>query len=180
MDLGLFKRRRFGIWLWIICPWLVAAGIHYSVYLYNQRMAAMLQEQKAMAALLPEMTDSLRHADDVVNEFAGIRATAAEARSGLTTRISELAVEHGFVANQVRIKSLPASGPMQKLEVVIEGEGRLLSIMKLVNDLQASKLLVSLTQANLRISSFAPVPVYNCELGLEAGIVPSLNGEVAQ
>lgn len=174
MDLGLFRRRRSVFWLWVICPLVAAGGIHFSVYLYCGRMAEMLQEQGAMAALVPDMADSLETADTAISSFPAIRATAADARSALTTRISELSLEHDFLANNVRIKSLTESGPVQKLEVTIEGEGRLLSIMKFVNDLQTPESLMSLVRSSIRINAFFPVPVYSCELGFEVGFAPSM------
>jgi hypothetical protein len=174
MDLGLFRRRRIGFWLWIVCPLLAAASIHFSVFLYCQRMAGMLQEQKAMAALLPDMAGALDNANSIVDEFPAIRATAAEARSALTTRISELSLQHNFLANNVRIKSLTAAGPVQKLEVSIEGEGQMLAIMKFVNDLQTPESLMALVRANIRVNAFFPTPVYNWELGFEAGFAPSM------
>lgn len=180
MDLGLFRRRRSVFWLWVICPLVAAAGIHYAVFFYCRHMAEMLQEQGAMAALLPDMVDSLETADDAVNSFPAIRATAADARSALTTRISELSLQHDFLANNVRIKSLTESGPIQKLEVTIEGEGRLVSIMKFVNDLQTPESLMSLVRAHIRISAFFPVPVYSCDLGFEVGFAPSMREKEAR
>jgi len=143
-------------------------------------MAEMLQEQGAMAALLPDMAQSLETADTAIDGFPAIRATAADARSALTTRISELSQQHNFLANNVRIKSLKESGPIQRLEVTIEGEGRLLSIMKFVNDLQTPESLMSLVRASVRVNSFFPVPVYSCDLGFEVGFAPSMQEREAQ
>ncbi len=133
-----------------------------------------------MAALLPDMVGALDNADDIIDEFPAIRATATEARSALTTRISELSLQHNFLANNVRIKSLTPSGPVQELEITIEGEGRLLAIMKFVNALQTPESLMSLVRATVRITEFHPVPVYHCELGFEAGFAPSMQRMEAQ
>lgn len=180
MDLGLFRRRQSVFWLWVVCPLIAAAGIHYAVFLYCRHMAEMLQQQGAMALLLPDMVGALATAEDAINRFPAIRATAADARSALTTQISELSLQHNFLANNIRIKSLQESGPVQKLEIVIEGEGRLLSIMKFVNDLQTLESLMSLVRANVRINTFFPVPVYSCDLGFEVGFAPSLQKKGAQ
>ena len=180
MDLGLFRRRQSVFWLWVVCPLIAAAGIHYAVFLYCQHMAEMLQKQGAMAALLPAMVGTLDTADAAINRFPAIGTTAADARSAVTTRIYELSSQHGFQVNNMRIKSLQAVGQIQRLAVTIEGEGRLLAIAKVVNDLQTPESLISLVRGNIRAGSFLPVPVYNCELGFEAGFASSIQKGEAQ
>jgi hypothetical protein len=175
MDLGLFKRRRSIVWLLIVCPLMAAAGIHYTVFLYSQHTAKALQERRAMATLLPDLVDALALSESFLESFPALHATAAGARSALTTRVSELSAKHNFTANRVRINSLTTSGPVHQLEVSIEGEGSLLSIMKFVNELQAPESLSSLLSFTIRITAFSPVPVYNCELGFKVGFVPSLH-----
>jgi hypothetical protein len=177
MDLGLFRRRRFVFWMWVICPLVLAVVIHYSVYFYSQRMAGMLQEQRAMAGLLPELSGALALSRSVTDTFPHVRATAAEARASLTTRISELSNQHGFLANNVRISSLPAEGAMHRLEVTIDGEGRLLSIMKFVNDLQTTDSLMDIVGTRLRVNAFFPIPVYQCELEFEASFAPAMQSK---
>jgi len=174
MDLGLFRRRRVVFWLWIVGPLLAAVVVHYSVFLYCGRMSAMLQERQALASILPGLQESLSASQAAIDTFPSVRATATDARAALTTRVSELSTKHGFVANSLRISSLTESGPVQKLEVTIEGEGRLLSIMKFVNDLQTPESLMSLVGASLRINAFFPIPVYNCELTFESGFAPTM------
>ncbi len=179
MDLGLFKRRRVVFWVWVTAPLIAAGVIHYSVFWYCQRTAAMCQKRAAMAAVLPDMSDALRSAETSLARFPAIGATATDVRSALTTRIYELAGRYGVQVNNMRIKSLQAVGPMQRLAVTIEGEGRLLAIIKIVNDLQTPESLMSLVRGSLRAGVFFPIPVYHCELGFEIGFFPSMQkGEV--
>jgi hypothetical protein len=174
MDLGLFRRRQFVFWLWIICPLILTAGIHFSVFLYCRHMAETLQERRAMAELLPDLVDAQSLAETSIDAFPSIRATAADARSEITTRVSELSAKHNFVVNSLRIGSAAASGPVKKLEVTIEGEGSLLAVMKFVNEFQTPESLTSLLSASVRINTFLPTLVYNCELELETGFAPSM------
>jgi hypothetical protein len=175
MDLGLFKRRRSVFWLWIVVPLILAISVHYTVFLYSQHTAKTLQERRTMARLLPDLVDVLALSESSLEAFPSIRATAPQARSALNTRVSELSAKHNFTANSVRINSLPPAGPVQHLEVAIEGEAGLLSIMQFVNDLQSPESLSSLLYFTIRVTAFSPVPLYNCEMGFKAGFVPSMS-----
>ncbi len=124
-----------------------------------------------MAELVPDLAGGLELSAAVMDAFPLLRASASEIRSTFTTRISECSAAYGFQVNRVRISSLPDKGGLQKLEVTIDGEGGLLSIMKLLKELQAPEALLSLESARLRVGSYSPVTVYQCELVFEAGFV---------
>ena len=174
MDLGLFRRRRYAFWLWIVCPLIAIVSVHYGVFSYNRHVSEDLQELRAMAAILPSMEDSLAESEVEIDRFDSIRITAAQAQASLNTRISSIASRNGFELSNLRINSLPPAGPIHKLEIEVAGKGGMLSIMKFTNALQSPESLMSLVECTIRVNTFSPSPVYNCSLSFEAGFAPGM------
>jgi hypothetical protein len=174
MDLGLFKRRRYAFWLWLVCPLVALVAAHLVVYSYCRHISEVLQEQRAMAVFLPFMEDALSASERDIDRFSTIRNTAAQAQATLNTRISKIASQHGFELSTLRINSLKPAGPINKLEIEVEGRGGVLAIMKFTSALQSPESLMALIESSIRINKFAPSPTYNCAFVFEAGFAPQM------
>ena len=176
MDLGLFRRRKSIFWLWIIAPPLLTITVHFCAYFYCKHIDDQVSYEQALAQYLPKLESALNQSQKTIKPFCVFSGSASEAQSALNSRISQVSTTCGLVVNSLTINSKSTDTPIQKLEASVEGDGKLLEIMKFIKALQSPTSLISLTRAKLTIRELYPTPIYHWSFEFKTGFVPVTMG----
>ncbi len=162
MDLGVFRRNRLGVWLWITAP-LAAVLLVFAVSRYFcLRMEQKLLYRGSVTSLMPEMHRQHEAAQQIVDTFGERVSEEAEAVRVLRSRLNDIALRSGYVINSLSVEAPPGgmAGAAPCFCADVRGEGKLTSIVSLFENLQTPTGLVAVASLRMGADQAGSEPLY--------------------
>jgi hypothetical protein len=172
MDLGIYKRNRFGIWSWILGPALLTALVHGTVGTWERCASADLRRQRTVLELMPAMQEKLELCGSTVRRFDGGAAGGGKGMDALSGDLGREAEQCGLDVVSLSITEVGGSEEhVACLQVAMKARGPLPSYIMFCNELHRPERLTSVDSMALTGSELGERPVYAGSLVFTVGVV---------
>jgi hypothetical protein len=162
MDLGIFRRSRLGVWLWVTAP-LALLLLSFAIsHYFCLRMARKMLYRSSVTLLMPEMHRQHEAAQSIVDSFGERVGSEAEAVRVLRSQLNDIALRSGFVINSLSVEAPPGgmAGSAPCFRADVRGEGKLTSVVALFEKLQTPTGLVAVESLRMGAEQAGSEPLY--------------------
>lgn len=168
MDLGVFRRSRIGLWLWVSLPLLVVLLVFAISRRYCRGLERELLHRTEVAKLMPAMHRQHQAARRTVDAFGARVSDETDAVRELRNRLNDIALECGVVINSLSVEAPPGgmAGSVPCFRADVTGEGEMESLIGLFEKLQTPTGLVSVASLRMGVSMAGAKPLYRTEFVL--------------
>ncbi len=152
MDPATFIRNRTTIAAWIAAPLVLIVLVYQGSRLLCHSAEAQLVQDQTMMEIIPDLMNGLHRAQEALNQFS---LKDAENIQDIGLFLNETSDEHGFqlISVQVSEKSTKPKRTDPLLTLRLEGNGTLLSMMRILEILQRPNFLVTVETASVQLNS---------------------------
>jgi hypothetical protein len=178
MDLGVFRRTKWRLSMWILGPVALLAILFSSFNTFYRAAEKQIGHQTAVMNILPQMDRHLQAASNTIRRFT-FGQTGLRALNGVNTEITEAAQHAAVALNAINAQksATNAFNELLSLQLTVKGDGNLQSITRFIQEIQHPFSLATTENVKLKTSSLAPDAAYTAELTLNCYAVAASPGE---
>jgi hypothetical protein len=166
MDLGIFRRTRVGLSLWVFGLPVALVVLYYGTDFFSQYVSRKLEQRSAVMQLLPDAVRKLDEAQATLKATGARVQDEASATAEINTMLSRVADETEFtiVSLKVRRSETPPPPGLIVLAVEVEGSGYIQALMEFLHAAQREEALLMVRTAKVQLTKSGDDPQYRTSL----------------
>ncbi|MCF7854684.1 MAG: hypothetical protein K9N51_07800 [Candidatus Pacebacteria bacterium] len=152
MDVGRFKRGRWGLTPWVVTPLLLCVAVYVGVHIYCRNVEARLDKLRSVTAVLPEAETQLRLTREVIRDVMPSSADQAADMARLVTVVNSLAGQYAVDVLSLKNVSQKGDGKglLAHVSLNVKTESRLSELVEFLDVLLYREPLMTVDSIRLR------------------------------
>ncbi|MDF7808432.1 hypothetical protein P4E94_13340 [Pontiellaceae bacterium B12219] len=150
--MGKFKASRGRLFLWILIPPFLIAGIGLTSFALKLQSDWKLERTRAYASVLPEVAAAKRKVETLISTFNNSEAGRIKTEDELISFLQSSAQDADFMVDTLKVerKTISAGGSVPVLLANVRGSGSFEAIQNFLSEATSRQQL--LTESSLQIS----------------------------